>query len=506
MEFSTLTTTSLHQSKTAALAIGVFTDGVLSPAADIIDQASGGAVKAVLKSEFKGKPGSHIVLRNLPGVNAKRVIVIGLGAQGDYKASIHASAERVFAKYCVDASLSEGVSALTGVDCPNTTLASRARAFAVAGGDATYHYDATISKKDDRPAPLLKKLSTWVSRTNAFEAKEGLREGQAVAAGMSLCRLLGDLPGNVCTPTYLGNTAKDLARRFKTLKAEVLGQKQIEALGMGSFLSVAAGSQEPPAFIVLKHTPASTTTETKGKGNNKAAPLVIVGKGLTFDSGGISIKPAKGMDEMKYDMCGAATVLGTMRTVAELNLDREIVGIIASCENMPGGRANKPGDVVTSMSGQTIEILNTDAEGRLVLCDALTYAERFKPAAVIDIATLTGACVVALGHVNTGLFSTDDTLAEQLLEASRQADDPTWRMPLQDAYQKQLKSPFADIANIGGPAAGAVTAACFLSRFTKAYSWAHLDIAGTAWHSGSNKGASGRPVPMLVQYLINQAT
>jgi leucyl aminopeptidase len=243
---------------------------------------------------------------------------------------------------------------------------------------------------------------------------------------------------------------------------------------------------------------------TAAQRKNKA-PIVLVGKGITFDAGGISLKPAAAMDEMKYDMCGAASVFGTMRAVAELELDREIIGIIVACENLPSGRANKPGDIVTSMSGQTIEILNTDAEGRLVLCDALTYAERFKPAAVIDIATLTGACVIALGNVNTGLFSTDDALAEGLLQAGREANDPAWRMPIEEAYQKQLHSNFADIANIGGREAGAVTAACFLSRFTQNYAWAHLDIAGTAWSSGKQKGASGRPVPLLVNYLIGQA-
>jgi len=246
---------------------------------------------------------------------------------------------------------------------------------------------------------------------------------------------------------------------------------------------------------VLEHNPTGS----------EEAPTVLVGKGLTFDSGGISIKPAANMDEMKYDMCGAASVLGTMRAVAELELDREVIGLIASCENMPSGRANKPGDVVTSMSGQTIEILNTDAEGRLVLCDALTYAERFKPEAVIDIATLTGACVVALGHINSGLFSTDDTLAEDLLAAGRETGDTAWRMPLDDAYQEQLRSNFADMANIGGMPAGSVTAACFLSRYTKSYSWAHLDIAGTAWKSGKEKGATGRPVPLLTQFLISRS-
>ncbi|MBN9401321.1 MAG: leucyl aminopeptidase, partial [Burkholderiales bacterium] len=263
------------------------------------------------------------------------------------------------------------------------------------------------------------------------------------------------------------------------------------------FLSVARGSAEPPAFIVLRHTPAEAAAR-------KAAPIVLVGKGITFDAGGISLKPGPGMDEMKFDMCGAASVLGTMRAVAELNLPREVIGIVPSCENLPSGTANKPGDIVTSMSGRTIEILNTDAEGRLILCDALTYAERFKPAAVIDVATLTGACVIALGHVNSGLFTQDETLAADLLAAGRQALDPAWRMPLEDAYQDLLKSNFADMANIGGRPAGSVTAACFLSRFTGKYPWAHLDIAGTAWLEGKQKGATGRPVPLLVSYLLGQ--
>lgn len=500
MEFSTQTTASLHQIKTAALAVGVFADGVLSPAADIIDRAAGGALRAVLKTEFKAKPDTHLVLRNLTGVAAVRVILIGLGKQEAYKAVTHASAEFAFARYCADAALTEGVSTLASIACPDTSLQERARAAASAGLRAVYHYTETFGKPKD-PAPKLKKIALSVTRAEAAETQKGLREGRAIGNGMNLTRLLGDLPPNVCTPTYLGATAKKLAREFKTLKAEVLDRKRIEALKMGSFLSVAHGSYEPPAFIVLKHTPAGMTAARR---KNKA-PIVLVGKGITFDAGGISLKPAAGMDEMKYDMCGAASVLGTLRAIAELDLDREVIGLIAACENLPSGRANKPGDIVTSMSGQTIEILNTDAEGRLVLCDALTYAERFKPAAVIDIATLTGACVIALGNINTGLFSTDDALAENLLQAGRGANDPAWRMPVEDAYQPQLRSNFADIANIGGREAGAVTAACFLSRFAKNYPWAHLDIAGTAWTSGKQKGASGRPVPLLVNYLIGQA-
>ncbi len=500
MEFSTQTTASLHQIKTGALAVGVFTDGQLSAAADVIDNASNGALQSVLKSEFPGKPNTHLVLRNLPGVNATRVILVGLGKQDSYNAAAHARAEQVFANYCVQANLTEGVSTLAAIECAGSSLRQRAQAAALAAGHATYRYDATLGKANRDAPPKLKKIILSVARNQAAQAQQGLKEGGAIANGMSLTRLLGDLPGNICTPTYLGNTAKQLAKEFKNLKAEVLERKQIEALKMGSFLSVARGSDEPPAFIVLKYTPAAS----KARKKTDKGPIVLVGKGITFDSGGISIKPAGSMDEMKYDMCGAASVLGALRAVAELELDQEVIGVIASCENLPSGRANKPGDVVTSMSGQTIEVLNTDAEGRLVLCDALTYVERFKPAAVIDIATLTGACVVALGHVNTGLFTQDDELAAALLQAGKDANDTAWRLPLEDAYQEQLRSNFADIANIGGPPAGSVTAACFLARFTGKYTWAHLDIAGTAWRSGKDKGASGRPVPLLVQYLLNR--
>lgn len=500
MEFSTQTSTSLHQVKTAALAVGVFSDGVLTPAADIIDQASQGAIRAVVKSEFsKAKSGTHLVLRNLPGVSAARIVLTGLGAQASYGQTAHTAAEYAFASYVAQAGLTEAVSSLAVIDYPDSTLQSRACNAAIAAGRSTYRYDATISKPDRDARPKLRKIAQWVARNQSAEAQKGLREGGAIASGMDLTRLLGDLPGNICTPTYLATTARNLASEFKSLKSEILNRKQIEALKMGSFLSVAKGSEEPPVFIVLRHTPA-----TKTKASDRKAPIVLVGKGITFDSGGISIKPSATMDEMKYDMCGAATVLGTLRAVAELELDREVIGLIPACENMPSGTANKPGDVVTSMAGKTIEILNTDAEGRLVLCDALTYAERFKPAAVIDIATLTGACIVALGHVNTGLFSKDDALADSLLRAGRDTGDTAWRLPLDDAYQEQLRSNFADIANIGGPPAGSVTAACFLSRFTEAYPWAHLDIAGTAWRSGKDKGASGRPVPMLVRYLLEQ--
>jgi len=497
MEFSTQTTASLHQVKTAALAVGVFTDGVLSEQAEQIDRASGGAIRALSKTECTGKAGSTLVLRNLPGVAAARIVVVGLGAQEKFTLATHSKAEQAFATLVVQAGLSEAVSSLAQATTLHGTLQSRARNAAVVAGNAAYQYRDTLSAPTE--APRLKHYQLWTGRTKANQApvQAGLREGSAIANGMLLTRNLGDLPGNVCTPTYLGDTARKLARTYKSLKAEVLDTKKIQALKMGSFLSVARGSYEPPAFIVLRHSPPA--------GTRKAAPIVLVGKGITFDAGGISLKPAAAMDEMKYDMCGAAAVLGTLRAVAELGLEREVIGLIPACENLPSGRANKPGDVVTSMSGQTIEILNTDAEGRLVLCDALTYAERFKPAAIVDIATLTGACVVALGHVNSGLFSTDDALADALLHAGRDTADTAWRMPLDDAYQEQLRSNFADMANIGGQPAGSVTAACFLSRFARKYPWAHLDIAGTAWRKGNEKGASGRPVPLLVNYLLGQA-
>ena len=502
MEFSTQTTASLHQIKTAALAVGVFTNGVLSSPADIIDHASNGALREVLKTEFPARPNSHLVLRNLTGVAATRIVLIGMGKQEDYNAAKHAGAEFTFAHYCVQARLTEGVSTLAAIECAGSTLRQRARAAAVAAGNATYHYDATLSKPDRKTLPKLKKIGLSVARTQANEAQQGLCEGNAIANGMGLTRELGDLPANICTPTYLGNAAKKLAKEFKNIKVDVLDRKRIEALKMGSFLSVARGSYEPPAFIILKYSP---TTTRKPATKTRKAPIVLVGKGVTFDAGGISIKPAANMDEMKYDMCGAASVLGTLRAAAELELDREVIGLIPSCENLPSGRANKPGDIVTSLSGQTIEILNTDAEGRLMLCDALTYAERFKPAVVIDIATLTGACIIALGHVNSGLFSKNDALAESLLQAGRDANDAAWRLPLEDSYQEQLQSNFADTANVGGRPAGATTAACFLSRFTKNYLWAHLDVAGTAWRSGKDKGATGRPVPLLVQYLLNES-
>lgn len=362
--------------------------------------------------------------------------------------------------------------------------------------DADYTFDAPYAMNGKKKAAKTteRTLTLWLEKAPTAAQKTILLQASGIAKGVALTKQLGNLPPNFATPTHLGKVAQDLAKEYK-FKVQVLEKKQIAALKMNSFLSVAKGSTEPPRFIVLEY---------KG-GNAKDAPTVLVGKGITFDSGGISLKPGAGMDEMKYDMCGAASLLGTFKTLGETQPKINVIGLIATCENMPAGNASKPGDVVTTMAGLTVEILNTDAEGRLILCDALTYAERYKPAAVVNMATLTGACIVALGHHHSGLFANDDVLANDLQAAGQTQRDTAWRMPLDDAYQEQLKSNFADMANIGGMPAGSVTAACFLSRFTKSYPWAHLDIAGTAWKSGAAKGATGRPVALLSQFIFNRA-
>jgi len=513
MEFSTQVSAAFHQVKSAALIVGVFTDGQLSAPADVVDRVSDHAIKALIGHDFLGQVGEVMVLRNLSGVRATRVIVVGLGKQADYSTKTYAKAEQAAARQCVSLRVTEACTALPLVPCPGGDPEQLGKLAAQSYRHAIYVFETTLSKPDPAKKIKLQKVSVLCDKKQEKVVSNGLAQGDALGQGMALTRQLGNLPGNICTPTYLGNQARALGRQFKNIKVSVLEKKQIEALGMGSFLSVARGSAEAPRFIVMHYKgKGAPTTGTKATKTNKAkegtatGPIVLVGKGITFDSGGISIKPAGAMDEMKYDMCGAASVFGTMLAVAKLEWPGELVGLVPACENMPSGFANKPGDVVKSMSGQTIEILNTDAEGRLVLCDALTYAERFKPSAVIDIATLTGACVVALGSVNTGLFSPDDALADDLVDASRRSLDPAWRMPVQDDYQEFLKSNFADMGNIGnnGPKAGAVTAACFLARFAKAYRWAHLDIAGTSWISGPQKGASGRPVPMLLEYVLSQ--
>ncbi len=488
--------TGLAGIKTGCIAVGVFENKKLSAGARELDRK--GAVTAALKSgDITGKAGATLLLRNLDGVAAERVLLVGLGAEESVSEKNFLSAVQAAARVFSSLGTADGALALPFEEIRNRDISWAVRGAVLAIRDAGYRYDTTKSKKEAEQGGV-RKVAFLTSNAGAAAAKTAAAQATAVANGVALTKDLGNLPSNVCTPTYLAGVAKKLAKDFK-FGIEVLDRKQIEALKMGSFLSVTKGSDEPPKFIVIKHM----------GGKAKEAPVVLVGKGITFDTGGISIKPGANMDEMKYDMCGAASVLGTFRAIGELGLKLNVVGVVPTCENMPSGRASKPGDIVTSMSGQTIEILNTDAEGRLILCDALTYVERFKPVAVVDIATLTGACVTALGHHNSGLFTrhdeAHDALAEELLAAGKAAGDTAWRMPIEDSYQEQLKSNFADMANIGGPPGGSITAACFLERYTRSYTWAHLDIAGTAWKSGAAKGATGRPVPLLTTFLLDRA-
>lgn len=494
--------------------IGVFATSTgaveLSNAAKVLDKVSNGAVARAIKAgDIDGKVGNNLLLRDVTGIPSPRALLVGLGKRDEFTDKIYCDAIKGAVK---SVSGSKGIKRIASflTDVPvkgkNGERSGnwRVTAHVTCIREAGYRFDRFKTKKEDGaadPKPkTAKPAAEGITHVEMLlpgdmrptEAPKVIEDAQALANGLQLTKDLANLPPNVCTPTYLANTAKTLAREQR-LKIEVLDRATMEKLGMGALLAVAQGSAQPPQFIVLQHQGGTT----------KDAPHVLVGKGITFDTGGISIKPAADMDEMKYDMSGAATVLGVMRAVSEMGLKRNVIGVIPTCENMPSGTATRPGDIVTSMSGQTVEILNTDAEGRLILCDALTYVEKFKPASVIDIATLTGACVIALGGVNTGLFTADDELADAIFKAGQDALDPAWRMPLQEEYQEQLKSPFADMANVGGRAAGSVTAACFLWRFTKAYRWAHLDIAGTAWKSGAAKGATGRPVSLLVEYLRN---
>ena len=492
MEFS-IKSGSPERIRAGCVVIGVFEPRKLSAAGMALDRAARGHLSAILKSgDMDGKAGTALMVHHVPRIAAARVLLVGLGRAGEFDAGKFRQA----AGKAIAAMNQTGV--VDAVLCLSATVEQRSIAWratqsAIAATEAAYRFDRMKSKRE--PAHGVRHLTLLVGAREELRAGQtALKQGVAIARGMSLAKDLGNLPGNVCTPAYLAHTARTLARQHK-LGVQILERKDMEKLGMGSLLSVARGSVEPPKLIVLKYS----------GGPKSQKPYALVGKGVTFDTGGISLKPGPDMDHMKFDMCGAASVLGTMQAVAELKLPINVVGIVPATENMPDGAATKPGDIVTSMSGQTVEILNTDAEGRLILCDALTYAERFEPQAVVDIATLTGACVIALGSVASGLFANDDALARDLLAAGQSTHDRAWRMPLWDDYQEQLKSNFADFANIGGRPAGSVTAACFLARFTKKFKWAHLDIAGVAWKSGAAKGATGRPVPLLTQYLIDRA-
>jgi leucyl aminopeptidase len=497
MEFS-IKTGNPEKQLGDCIVVGVHESGQLSTAAVALDKASGGYISQIIKNgDMDGKLASSLLLHHVPGVTANRVLLVGLGKQEEFAEKQYCQAVRASIKALASSPVKNVATYLTTLTVKDYAASWKVAHLTEVTLDATYKFEAIKNKKEEEKSAkkAIKSLTIYVNEQDSIaEAEAGLVNGKALANGVSLTKTLGNLPPNVCTPTYLAEQAQSLAKQFG-FGVEVLERKDLEKLGMGSFLGVTQGSEEPPKFIIMQHL----------KGDKAQKPVVLVGKGITFDTGGISLKPGAEMDEMKYDMCGAASVLGTFRTIAEMDLVLNVIGIIPTCENMPDGRATRPGDVLTSMSGLTIEVLNTDAEGRLILCDALTYAERFEPSAVIDIATLTGACVIALGHHASGLFSNNDALASELLQAGETALDRAWHMPMWDDYQPQLDSNFADIANIGGRAAGSITAACFLSRFAKKYEWAHLDIAGTAWKSGKEKGGTGRPVPLLTEFLVARA-
>ncbi len=497
MEFSTKHSTP-GSAKSGCVVVGVFESRKLSVPAAALDRTAGGAISKLLQAgDMEGRAGTTLLLQRLPQLACERVLLVGLGPEKSFDAKAYRNALQAAlraVKTTGAADVEIHLTSLTAAGTRGRDIAWRMAQAACIAIESAYRFDR-MKSKPETPAATLKRLVLAYARAGERRlAERGLEQGLALGHGMSLAKDLGNLPGNVCTPTYLADQAKELARRYR-MKIQILDRTDMEKLGMGSLLSVARGSAEPPKLIVLEHRGGPKTQK----------PVVLVGKGVTFDTGGTSLKPAAEMDEMKFDMSGAGSVLGTLKAVGEMRLPINVVGIIPATENMPGSRATKPGDIFTSMSGQTVEVLNTDAEGRLILCDALTYAERFDPVAVIDIATLTGACVIALGHVVSGLFANDDGLAREVLAAGEASHDRAWHMPLHDEYQEQLKSNFADFANIGGRPAGAVTAACYLSRFTQKFKWAHLDVAGTAWKSGKEKGSTGRPVPLLTQYLIHRA-
>lgn len=476
--------------KTDCLIIPVPENHKLSGTTAKIDEAIGGLISRRLKDkDISGKCGSSLLLHEPPGLSAKRLLLVGVGC-APLKVQDFIKIANTAAKLTKDDAINSIATNLSELSVEGRDVFWTAQQLARQFIEMSYAF----TKDPSKPAakPKAKKITLLCAdKKMQDDAQSGLTYGQAVALGVNQARLLGDLPANVCTPTYLAKHSRKLARQQSAISCQVLSEKQMAELGMGSLLSVTAGTEQAAHLIILDY-----------KGGKKGdRPIVLVGKGVTFDSGGISLKPGAKMDEMKYDMCGAASVLGVMEALATAALPLNVIGIVPAVENMPSGKATKPGDVVKSMSGQTIEVLNTDAEGRLILCDALTYAARYKPDTVIDIATLTGACVVALGAHASGLYSNDDELAGQLLAAGQTSGDRAWQLPLWDEYDQQLKSNFADMGNIGSAGGGSITAACFLSRFAKDYRWAHLDIAGTAWLSAGPKGATGRPVPLLMEYL-----
>jgi leucyl aminopeptidase len=494
MEYFT-TTSNPARRATDCVIVGVYDRGKLAAGAAEIDSASQGTLSRLVKSgDIRTQVGRCSVLTNVTGVRSPRVAVVGLGKSGKLDARAFAGAVTAAANAIADTKCTQVLNTLTLEPVAQSDIYYLARHSVQAFGAALYRFDQMKSGSKKRVMPLAKFGVSVLGRGDSKAAMKGAQHGEGIVEGMSVARDLGNLPPNVCTPSYLARTAQKLAAGKGKLTTRVLNEAEMKRLGMNSLLSVTAGTAQPAKMIIMQY-----------KGGGRTKPIVLVGKGVTFDSGGISLKPGPGMDEMKFDMCGAAVVIGTMAAVAALKLPINLNVVVPAVENLPGSKATVPGAIVKSMSGQTIEILNTDAEGRLILCDALTYSRRFKPETIIDVATLTGACVIALGHHHTGVMSNDDALAAEIVGSGVRAADRGWQLPLTEDYARQLKSNFADMANVGGRDGGAITAGCFLGKFTDGLSWAHLDIAGTAWHSGQKKGATGRPVPMLTEFLLSRA-
>lgn len=494
MEFS-IKSGSPEKQRTACLVAGITEPRRLTPAAAAIDKVSRKHLSKLLRrGDITGKTGQSLLLHNVPGLAADRLLLIGCGRERD----IDDQQYRTILANTVNAlgrtNAQDAVVYLTELNVKGRGYSWKIRQAVEKTEHALYEFTEFKSKKNNGPKSLRRVTLAVPSRKELPESEAALKTARAVANGIKLARDLANRPSNICTPTHLAEQARTLEKRFTSIRTKIVDEAEMKKLGMNSLLSVAQGTDEPAKLIILEYK----------KGRRNVKPVVLVGKGVTFDTGGISLKQGAAMDEMKFDMCGAASVLGTMAAIAELDLPANLVGVIPATENMPGGSATKPGDIFTSMSGQTIEVLNTDAEGRLILCDAITYSERYNPEVVIDIATLTGACVIALGKHATGLLSNHNPLAKDLLNAGEDSGDRAWQLPLWDDYQKQIESPFADMANIGGREAGTITAACFLSKFARKLKWAHLDIAGTAWLSGKDKGATGRPVALLAQYILDK--
>ena len=484
-----------EKQRTACVIVGIFDSRRLSPAAKAIDTVSKKYLSNLIRrGDMDGKKDQYLLLHNVPGMIADRVLLIGCGKEREINDQAYLRIIANSVRALKETGALEAVNYLSELTIKGRDHCWKVREAVKVTEHILYEFNELKSKKKKNRRPLRKLTFTVPTRRELPESEQAMNEGRAIANGIRLTRDLANRPANICTPAYLAEQATSLAKTYRSLSVNVLDEAEMKKLGMNSLLSVSQGSEEPAKLIILEHRGSKKTQK----------PIVLVGKGVTFDTGGISIKPSPAMDEMKYDMCGAASVIGAVSAVAELNLPINVVGVVPTTENMPSGTATKPGDIFTSMSGLTVEVLNTDAEGRLILCDAITYSERFNPAVIIDIATLTGACVIALGKHASGLMSNHNPLARDLLNAGEEACDRAWQLPLWNDYQQQLNSPFADMANIGGRDAGTITAACFLSRFAEKYHWAHLDIAGTAWLSGSKKGATGRPVSLLMQYILNQ--